>query len=253
MSIFGANIKVDIYADDNYPPYSYSEGGITKGIYTEILMKAFSKMHGYDVNIIPMPWKRGLAYLEHGTGFAIYPPYRHTNERPYISPYSIPILNEQVVIYCKEEVLKEAKRVKWPEDFYGLTIGNNSGFSVGGKQFSQAVKEKKMTLLETKSTAQNILMLGLGRTDCYINDRLSIMLELKRLKQEGKYDEGGIHAKLVEGIIITNENGHLGFTNTDDGRFYFKKDFLEQFNHAINEMKEQGEIQKTVNDYVQQY
>jgi len=30
---------------------------------------------------------------------------------------------------------------------------------------------------ETKSTAQNIKMLGLERTDCYINDRLSILSE----------------------------------------------------------------------------
>ena len=78
------------------------------------------------------------------------------------------------------------------------------------------------------------------------------MVFYAHLKQEGKYDEGGAHSKLVEGITITIENGYLGFTNKDNGRFYFKKDFLKQFNHAINEMKKHGEIEKIVNLSIQQ-
>ncbi len=43
--------------------------------------------------------------------------------------------------------------------------------------------------------------------------------ELKRLKDEGMYDEGGKHARLREGATITIEQGFLGFTANDNGKF----------------------------------
>jgi len=69
---------------------------------------------------------------------------------------------------------------------------------------------------------------------------------------EGKYDEGGAHSKLIEGVTITNKQGYLGFTKNDRGRFYFKDDFLQQFNHTINDMKKQGEIKKIALNSIQQ-
>jgi len=82
-----SDIDVEIYADDSYPPYSYNEGGELKGIYTEILKKAFSRMEGYKVKINAVPWKRALSYIERGKGFAIYPPYHRVEDRPYMHTY----------------------------------------------------------------------------------------------------------------------------------------------------------------------
>ena len=87
-------IEVTVYADADYPPYSYQEGGKARGIYADIMQKAFSRMSGYRVTIVPVPFKRGLAYLESGKGFALYPPYYWPAERPYIKTYSVPILEE---------------------------------------------------------------------------------------------------------------------------------------------------------------
>jgi polar amino acid transport system substrate-binding protein len=247
--VFAADIKVEVYADEGYPPYSYKESGEEKGIYTEILKKAFPRMKGYKVKISPFPWKRGLSYLKYGKGFALYPPYHRTEDRPYIWPYSIPILDEKVVVFCREEILVQP-RLKWPEDYYGLKIGNNSGFELGGKKFWKAVKEGKIKVQEVKTNAQNIILLGKKRTDCYMNDRLSILWELKRLKAEGKYDEGGKHAKLLEGAPITIEQGFLGFTDRDDGKFPFKDDFVRKFDTVIYEMRKSGELQEIVDDFV---
>jgi polar amino acid transport system substrate-binding protein len=178
ISVLADDIKVTVYADQNYPPYSYIKNGKLTGIYTNIFKAAFTKMDGYQVKIEAVPWRRGLKLLENGQGFALYPPYFYLTERPYIWPYSLPILDEKVVVYCAEDILINDKRPNWPEDYYGLTIGNNAGFQVGGKKFIQAVKDQKINVYEAKGT-NNILMLGLGRTDCYINDRLSILWGLK--------------------------------------------------------------------------
>jgi polar amino acid transport system substrate-binding protein len=245
---FAADINVEVYADEGYPPYSYKENGKAKGIYARILKKAFSRMKGYKVKIKPVPWKRGLSYLKNGKGFALYPPYFHTNDRPYIWPYSIPILDEKVVVFCREEILARP-RPKWPEDYYGLRIGNNSGFKIGGKKFWKAVKEGKIKLQEAKTTTQNIIMLGVRRTDCYINDRLSILWKLKQLKAAGKYEEAGRHAKLLEGATISIEQGFLGFTDKDKGKFPFKDDFVKKFDTIIYEMRKNGELQRIVNDF----
>jgi polar amino acid transport system substrate-binding protein len=247
--VFAKDIDVVVYASQDYPPYSYKENGEIKGIYTEIFKKAFSRLEGYKVKIAPIPWKRGLSYLEHGKGFALYPPYYRPKERPYIWPYSIPILEEKVVVFCREEIFTKSSRSNWPEDYYELTIGNNAGYSIGGDKFWKAVKTGKIKVIETDGNERNILKLGSKRTDCYMNDRLSILWELKHLKAKGKYDEGGIHAKLLEGATISVEKGFLGFTDRDNGKFPFKGDFVRKFNTVLHEMQKTGELKKIMDDF----
>lgn len=243
---FAVNINVTVYALHDYPPYSYKDDKEIKGIYTKILREAFSRMKGYDVFISATPWKRGLKYLEQGNGFALYPPYYRPIERPYIHPYSVPILEEKVVVFCSEKILQQS-RPNWPEDYYGLTIGNNSGYKLGGEKFWKVSKEGKIKIEETDGNLKNILKLGAGRTDCYINDRLSILWELNRLKKSGEYKDH--YTKIKEGPVISSEQGFLGFTDRDNGRFYFKNDFVMKFNSIMIEMKTRGEVQKIINNY----
>ena len=250
--VVAEDIEVVVYADEGYAPYSYRENNEMKGLYTQILSVAFSRIPGYRVHIKAVPWKRGLAVLENGTGFALYPPYFHIESRPYIWPYSLPILDEKVVLFCGQEVMAQSTRTRWPEDYYGLTIGNNSGFLLGGEAFWQAVKEQKIFLEEAKSNEQNLIKLGLKRIDCYMNDRLSILIELNRLKRSGKYDYGGRHTELVEGATISIEQGFLGFSAKGDERFPFKDDFVKKFDQVIYQMRQQGELEKIIQSFVAQ-
>ena len=246
-----AEIKVTVYCDDNYPPYSYGVDGKARGVYPAILTQAFSRLEGYRVTILPIPWKRGLHYIKGGKGFAIFPPYYRPKMRPYMWPYSAPILREELVVFCREDVLALTPRKKWPEDFFGLTIGKNAGFASEGKAFNEAVKHGEIAMNEAKSNRSNILKLGLKRTDCYINDRLSIVWELNKLKKEGVYDEGGKHDVLREALSISSEWGYLGFTRMDFGRFYFKNDFIDKFNTVILDMQANGEIQTIADQFIE--
>ena len=248
VSIFAAT-DVTVYCDDAYAPYSYKENGKVKGIYVDILKKAFSKMKDYNVKIEAVPWKRGLSYLERGTGFALFPPYYHPEKRPYMSPYSEPILDENVAVFCREEILTKP-RPDWPEDYYGLRVGNNAGFQIRSEKFWKAVKEGKLKLDEAKGTDKNILKLATKKIDCYANDRLSILWEIKKLKESGKYDEGGKHSRIVESVIVSTEKGYIGFTNKDKGKFGFKDDFLAKINKIIKNMKASGEIDKIIKNYI---
>jgi polar amino acid transport system substrate-binding protein len=241
-----ADIPVTVYADAGYQPYSYADkNGDAAGLYYEIVKVAFGRMKGYQVAIKPVPWKRGMAMLKNGTAFALFPPYMNLKDEPFTWPYSLPLFEEIVVAVCTREVAAR-RRARWPEDFYGLTIGNNSGFLVGGDKFNAAVKAGKIKLEEAADTRTNIIKLGMKRTDCYINDRISIRLTEDQLVREGKLAPNRAG---VEAAVIATEQGFLGFTDRDQGKFPYKTDFLKQFNAVIYDMKRNGEIETIAHQF----
>lgn len=244
-----ADIPVTIYGDAGYPPYSYEENGKAAGLYFDIVRAATGHMQGYKVSIQTVPWKRGMNMLKAGTGFALYPPYMNTKDEPWTWPYSLPLYEEHVVAVCHKDVLAAKPRKRWPEDFYGLTIGNNAGFIVGGEAFDQAVQAGRLRLEDAKDSETNIIKLGLKRIDCYINDRISIQWTLKRMKSDGRYQEGGAHAELAEAVQIATKQGYLGYTDRDKGGYTFKPDFVRQFDAAIMQMKRSGEMDAIVRNF----
>ncbi|MBJ7312250.1 ABC transporter substrate-binding protein [Rugamonas sp. CCM 8940] len=246
-SVASAQIAVTIYGDDGYPPYSYLENGEMKGIYTNIIHAAVKRMPEYRVSLQAIPWKRGLVKLETGEGFALYPPYLRPAERPYMD-YSDSILAEQLVVYCSQPVIERRPRKVWPDDYAGLRIGLNAGFLSGGKQFDQAVRDGQLSAVPARSSRTNLLKLMKGRIDCFLNDRSSIVWELGRIHHEGLAEAGAL--AVAETIALSAEQGYLGYTNRDAGRFPYKQDFIRKFNAVIKEMKQDGEIRNTIEHFL---
>ncbi|MGF1756103.1 transporter substrate-binding domain-containing protein [Vibrio makurazakiensis] len=240
-------IPVVVYADDAYPPYSYEVNGVAKGIYADILRIAFSRMPNYTVSIIPVPFKRGLKMLETGKGFALYPPYFYANKRSYISPYSTAILDEEVVVYCNQHKIKSIRNQPiWPDDFFGMTIGINESFSIGGDEFWQAEKDKNINVEPGRDNRENVLKLRAGRIDCYINDKLSIQWEVKQLKESGDLDEDtAFHLS----VNVSSEHGYLAYSGINENHFPYKADFVEKFDTVILDMINNGEIQFLLRNY----
>lgn len=244
-----ADTAVTIYADAGYQPYSYAgRDGQPAGLYFEIVKVAFARMKGYRIAIKPVPWRRGMAMLKDGSAFALYPPYMNLKDEPHTWPYSLPLFEEIVVAVCAKDVAAKP-RPRWPEDFHGLTIGNNAGFRVGGDKFNRAVAEGHIKLEESSDTRTNILKLGLKRIDCYINDRISIRWTQNQLVREGKLAAMPVG---VEMAVIATEQGFLGFTDRDHGKFAYKTDFLKQFNAIVYDMKRSGEIERIAREFFKQ-
>ncbi|MDE1463783.1 substrate-binding periplasmic protein [Spartinivicinus poritis] len=244
-----ARIPVIVLADDSYPPYSYEENGEAAGIYTDILLQAFQQMTGYDIEIHPIPWKRGLKQLELGEGFALYPPYLRKETRPYIDPYSTPILAEKLVVVCREEFLIDDNRANWPEDYKGLTIGRNSGFESFTDHFWSFAQQNKIKIEEARGNQLNLLKLLKKRIPCYVNDKTSIFWGLEKLKKSGEY-KPAIHGKVVQGAVLNSEWGYIGYTNRGLDRYPFKKDFIEKLDSIIVQMRNSGTIENIINHYI---
>jgi polar amino acid transport system substrate-binding protein len=232
--------NVTVYGDDAYPPYSYQKGKEARGIYVDILKKAFAQMPDYNVTIELVPWKRAVKLVETGKGFAFFPPYYRPDLRPWVI-HSEPILEEAVVVFCRDDVLA-SPRPDWPADYKGLTVGTNEGFSLGRKEAEQGI----ITLEEAGDNDKNVIKVANKRIDCYLNDRLAVLQTIQSLKQAGKYVEGQ-HAGILEGAVVEQEYGHVGFATA--GSFPFRDDFVAKFNETIKQMKASGEIEAIVAGY----
>lgn len=246
-SLYAKPISVTIFTDDSYPPYSYAENGQAMGIYPDIVRSADTLMAEFEIVLQPTPWRRGLKLLEAGRIFALLPPYYYPNKRPYIQPYSDPILDEEVVVFCQNKWLNRKNLTEWPKDFYGLKIGINDGFSVGGQAFWQAVNEKKFTVETANSNRVNLLKLRGDRIDCYINDHISILWELARLKREGAIE----NANFSIAAKLSIEQGYIGFTNQNLEQYPYQSKFVAAFNVALAELKSSGQLDKIVSRYIE--
>ncbi|SDA41396.1 MULTISPECIES: ABC transporter substrate-binding protein [unclassified Janthinobacterium] len=246
LSIFAtgaacAASPVLIYGDDDYPPYSYVENGQLKGIYTEIVREAAQAMPQYQVQLRPVPWKRGVLMLQTGEAFALYPPYLWRDERPYMR-YSVPLLMEQMVVFCNQEVVARRKLEHWPADYGGLHIGINAGFLLGDAGLTQALRSGKVVLDAAKGTRTNLLKLMRGRIDCYVSDRLSAQWELQRIRRDRQ--AGTPMQAIHETAQLASQQGYMGFTLRQPGKYPYRDDFIDQFNAAIVRMQNNGAIRR---------
>jgi polar amino acid transport system substrate-binding protein len=226
-----AKIEITVYGDNSYPPYSYIQNGTAEGIYVRILETAFSRMPEYEIKIELQPWKRALLGIKCGKYFAIFPPYYRPDKRPWMSPYSTPILEEGYSVYCRREVLNRP-RPNWPDDYKGLQIGTNLGYSVP--------RISEMKYQSASSTTNNLKKLLQGKIDCYASNSKSILYALKQIGADSK--------TIQKGTDISIDHGYLAFSATNNPPYKVK--FINKFNSIIEEMKLNGEINAIVDFYI---
>jgi polar amino acid transport system substrate-binding protein len=237
-----ATENVVLYGDENYPPYSYVENGRFSGIDVDILRKAASRLRpAYELTVAPTPWKRGLALLENGTAFGLFPPGRK-HERPYIDQYSSVILRESVVVFCNRAVMRTPRK-NFPADYAGLTIGINAGFLLSDR-LVQAANRGIVRLEPAKDNDANLKKMAMHRIDCYASDRVAALFSAKKLGAQLPPGE----SKLREAAELSEEETYVGFSARNNPPF--KADFIARLNAALAEMKAKGDIDKIIRGYL---
>ena len=241
LAMAQARIAVTVLCDANYPPYSYAENGEAKGLYSDILRAAFARMPAYRVNISPTPWPRGLAAVEKGTAFALFPPYYRPLERPWMD-YSKPILQETVVAFVRSDLAQQRAMDDFPTAYTGLRIGLNRGFNIiASPRYKSMLATGQLTQSFATDNRTNLLKLRRKRIDVYINDRLSILWELRQMGNEGLLVSSG-QGWLTEGATLSSEHGHLGYTRINEQAYPYKQDFMQQLDQALLALEHDGSI-----------
>jgi polar amino acid transport system substrate-binding protein len=245
-----ADTLVTLLLDEAYPPYSYRTGEEVTGIYADILRAAEPRLRGYRLKLEPQPWRRALAEVEAGRALAVVPPYYRPQERPWMAPYSVALLEERVVVFCHRQVFAKGPRKRWPDDYQGLRFGNNPGYLSADQPFWQAVRRGLILIEEAPGNRANLQKLLRQRIDCYFNERRVVRAELAQMRRDGLYDDKDSEL-IVEGPTISVEHTHVGYSDTDNARFPFKEDFVRQLNAAIEQVRKSGEIERIVQRYSQ--
>lgn len=241
-------ISVTVLCDASYPPYSYAENGEAKGLYSDILRAAFARMPGYRVSIRPVPWPRGLAALEKGTAFALFPPYYRPVERPWMD-YSRPILEESVVAFVRSELAQQRAIEDFPAAYAGLRIGLNRGFNIiAAPDYKRLLAAGQVQQSYASDNRTNLLQLKRQRIDVYINDRLSILWELQQMRDQHLLGNTGLDW-LVEGPRLSSEHGHLGYTRLNPQAYPYKQDFMQRLDQVLLDLEADGSIARLAAHY----
>ncbi|CAM3065559.1 substrate-binding periplasmic protein [Janthinobacterium lividum] len=232
---------VILYGDDDYAPYSYVENGVFKGMYVDILRLAASAMPDYQLELQPRPWKRGLAALEKGQVFGLFPPGRKT-QRPYVQPYSAMLYRESVVLFCHDAVMR-TPRTRFPADFAGLTIGVNTGFLLSEKLMAPA-REGLLRLEAAKGNEANLKKLALRRIDCYASDRGAARHTARQLGAE----LASYGFQLHEVLELSSEATYIAYSARNTPAY--KADFIQKMNAALLAMRQNGELARIEGAYL---
>ncbi|QLG89408.1 transporter substrate-binding domain-containing protein [Chitinibacter bivalviorum] len=235
---------VTLYGDESYPPYSYVEAGVFKGIYVDFLRQVDAAMPGYRLQLKPVPWKRGLQMMQNGEAMGLFPPYKFT-DRGYLTPYSVPLNAERIVLMCHQGVM-DRPRLHFPDDFAQLNIGINRGFALDD-HLRDAAREKRIRLEEASSNEANIRKLAARHIDCYANDHKAIVYSWHTLRSSPNASVELKNLQLLEAVTLSEPTAHLGFSAYFNPAY--KADFINQFNAAIVQLKRKGVMDGMIEQY----
>ncbi len=235
---FAQVTTVTIYCDEGYQPYAYGEGTTAKGAYVDVIMTAASKLKGYKVEIVPVPWKRGLAMMESGEAFALMPTYKRVELRPWMN-YELKVGEEKVVVLLNSKSGIPATS-KWPDDFLGKSIALNAGYS------TLDTWKTKVKVQDVKTNDIGIQMLQSGRVDAYVNDEVLIFSIVKDMKAKKAIPAD---TSFVVGPLISLEETFISLTNTGKAKYAYWDDFSKQMKASLDAMWKSGEIKKIFEKY----
>ena len=210
-------------------------------MYVDMLRAAATSMAEYRLDLQPRPWKRGLAALEKGQVFGLFPPGRKT-ERPYVQPYSAMLYRESVVLFCHDAVMRKP-RTHFPTDFTGLIIGVNTGFLLSEKLMVPA-RQGLLHLEAAKGNDANLKKLALRRIDCYASDRGAARYTARQL--QGELSSYGF--QLHEVLELSSEATYIAYSARNTP--VYKADFIEKMNAALLAMRQNGQLARIEEAYL---
>lgn len=224
-----AATPVRVVVDAYNPPNMYLQNGHAAGLYSLLLDTIFQHME-HDVSIEAVPWKRAMDMGAQGTaGVAgIY----KTPDRLLIYDYSDPIYTELLLVFVQKNKTFTFESVK---DLEGKRIGVILGWSYG-PEFDKARAQKTFEVEPVNRDQLNFKKLMDGRLDCVVASRESGFYEIARKKYTDI---------LPLGKALLGNPTYLAFA-----KHTHNKNLLLHFNTALRALKENGEYERLVKDFM---
>lgn len=232
-------IVVTIYADSSYPPYSYEKDGKIAGIYADLMSKVFEHFDDrYLIQIKPSEWNHAIDAVQKGEVFAVYPPYKVLDGRPWMR-YSAALLKENIAVFCR------SNKKNWPDSFENTKIAINHGFTYPAF-VSKIFQKYHMRVFALKGNTEALAYYHRGKVDCYLNDRVAVFYTNKLLK----YPPIPSHQ---EKVVLLEDETYLGYSKDFIEKFNFGPDFINKFNMKLDQLEKSGIIDEIVNRYISSF
>lgn len=222
-----ANTTVVLALADNYAPLMTPDGGIAGDILDEVNMRLGDE---FEIEIQSVPWSRAVTLVESGRAHGLVGTYYRPNIRPWIDPYSRPLLQDAVSIFCRTGIADPTW--SYPRDYAGLTFGFLVGSYAAGDEFHAMRDAGEISVDDSTTIAANLLKLKAGRIDCFVEGRLPIQVELAQI--------GGTDAIEMVGDVKV-EDFYVGFQD-DWAQGADAASFIAAFDETIEQMQADGTI-----------
>ena len=231
MTVFNvsAQTKITIYSEAGQRPFSYEENGVAKGFYVENLQRILKKIPGYEVQIKFVPWARAVEEVKSGIGAGLLGAYYRPTERPFLN-HSASIFEEVVAVHCNRDKVENKQLKTYPDDFAGLTFGNQRGYLAPGPAFFEMAKQGTITIVDGVEFTSLVKKMLVGEIDCVINPSIVLNEALIGLESKGLPERMRYKSKRI--MAINTETVHVGFSKKYEEAHPELKQFRQLFDQA---------------------
>ena len=226
-----------LVTDENFPPFSFREDNIVKGIDVDIVSELFKRLN-IKVKIDLVPWKRLLYLTETGLCDGSFSLFK-TNEREKFAIYadSIGIHYSSYYIFTKTGKAFNFNKIT---DLYGKTLALLAGFSIS-KEFDEAVKNNKIIIEEQSNLTSNIKKLLAGRVDGLVGQYEVTLYTLKKMNLLDKV------TKLKKSL---KEKRAAYFVISKKSKIKDKEELIKKINAVLKEMDAENIYEKISQKYL---
>ncbi len=230
---FAEDRPLSFVCGKGFPPFSYEENGVVKGMDVETVEEMASRLN-IKIKIELKPWKRVLSMTELGKSDGAFSCFK-TAEREKFAFYTSPVNYSTYSIF-----VKKGKEFNFSSitDLHGKFFGKNRGLAISD-EFDQAVKEGKISVVEISDNLVDLAMLN--RFEMFVDNLLLTQYQLKK-------------NKLIEQFTplpkpITKARGAY-LIISKAAAIKDKESLVKKITKVLREIHSDGTIQKIQNKYL---
>ena len=217
-------------------PISYEEDGTLKGIGTDLVVEAFTRL-GFSFDIRIYPGARALNMLQEGTADALFAVAK-TPERERFATYpETPIIEQPIALFVRQN-----STIQFDGDMKSL-IPYSIGILRGGRfspEFEAAIKNRLFPKLEEVNLyRQNILKLVNQRIDIVVGPRLSVRFAAKELGHQEAIKE-------LQPALTASSPSYLAFSKHGKAA-----SLVMQFDEVLKAMHQDGAYDRIIQSYLE--
>lgn len=229
-SLFPNDIYKFVYFN-NYPPLSWNQNGITKGIFIDILNEVIYKRMGLIIEHQSYPWERAQLMVKEGKadGYITIP----TDERlTYTKTNTVPVFEAEFTIFTNINN-ENSLKILQIEDFEEL--GEYKIIHYLGSGWAKE-RFKNSKIHWTRTLDKTLLLLSLNRADIFIDPSVIVRYNIKK--------HNFTHS-IIGSEKILDRSQFLLCIKKDSS---FIK-YLDEFDFHLKELNRDGTMEKILSRY----